>query len=104
MFLRKPRKQDNSGKFHTTVEIDGFEHDVAVFWESSPPEPDVNWPGGLEITAVFHEDNGCLMDELSDEQITALESEAEGEPVDDDGYGDYLYDQEKDRRAEERDS
>ena len=103
MFLRKPRKQDNSGKFHTTVEIDGKEFEVVVFWEYQPAEPDVNAAAGYEVVSVICEDEN-IIDELSEIQLLALESEAEGEPVDDDGYGDYLYDQEKDRIAEGRDS
>ena len=102
MFLKRPRKQDNSGKFETTVEIDGNEHEVVVFWEYQPAEPDVNVSAGYEVCSVICEDEN-IMDELSEIQLLARESEAEGEPVDDDGYGDYLYDQEKDRRAEERD-
>ena len=34
------------------VEID----DVKVYYDSSPPEPDVNWAGGLDIESVMQGD------------------------------------------------
>ena len=39
----------------TYVELDGEELDVEVNYDASPAEPDVNWPGGLDIESVIYQ-------------------------------------------------
>ena len=69
------RKRINYGsqEFDTYVWIGGEEFDVCVHYDTSPAEPDVNWAGGLDITAVYLEDQGCVMDDMTDEEFEQLE-------------------------------
>ena len=57
----------------TYVVIDGEEHMAEVFFESSPPEPDVGWAGGLDIERVFIRDmstEGRVRNRMLGEKIT----------------------------------
>ena len=98
------RKRNTSGELKTWAIIDGVERDVLVCWENSPPEPDVNWAGGLIIDCVVC-DGDFVTEELSEAETAVLLDRAERElgegEDDDDGYGDYLYDQRKDDRGNE---
>ena len=50
--------------------------DVEVWYDYSDPEPDVNWPGGLEIHGVFPDYLAgavCILGTLSAEEIESLE-------------------------------
>ena len=79
---------------------------VSVEVEISPPEPDVNFAGDIEITAVWYEDIGCVMDEMSDAEIEELTDRVDAElsQLDDPAElrADYLYDQRKDDALEGR--
>ncbi len=82
------RKRDTSGKLDTWALIGGHEQDVCVFWESSPPEPDVGWAGGLVLDGVYFEDEGDVSDDMSDAEMADLFERVEvelGEHHDDRG-------------------
>lgn len=95
------RRPDDS--WVTFVEVDEQELDpCTVNYESSPAEPDVNWPGDMKVLSVIHggvdvfkqmsaRERDHLLDRLGD-HLAAAEA-------DDDGYSDYLYDLRKDERA-----
>ena len=91
------RKQKQPIQTHVTIDDNEFE--VAVFYDYQPEESDTNTAAGIEITSVFYEDEGCIMDQVSDDELESL-----GQRIieclygDDDGYGDYLYEQRKDER------
>ena len=72
MMLRRRKKQEWSGEYDTYVEHDGTEFDVKVHWEASPAEPDVNWPGSFEVTSVWYEDEGDIIDDLSAAELADL--------------------------------
>jgi len=67
-----PQKQNRAGRVKTYVELDGEELDVVVHWESTPPEPDVNWPGSFDVTSVRCEVRGEVLDSLLDEEFDSL--------------------------------
>ena len=58
--------------WETYCEIGGVECDVLVHYHSSPAEPDVNWPGGVDVQGVYFEDQGCLLTEMTDDEIEQL--------------------------------
>ena len=59
----------------TYCTVAGVEHDdVAVFWEYAPPEPDVNFAGGVEVCSVILEDQGCIMYDMTDAELKELET------------------------------
>ena len=60
-------------QWDTYAEIDEVELDVMVFYNTSPAEPDVNWGGSCDVTGVYFEDEGCMMEAMSDEEIDTLE-------------------------------
>jgi hypothetical protein len=70
-------KMPGSQKWDTWVEVDGVELDVAVFFDSSPAEPDVNWGGDLDITAVYFQDEGCMLEAMSEDETEALYTRVE---------------------------
>ena len=72
MRYRKPKFQYGDGEAKTWCTVDEVEFDVLVTWESSPEEKDVNWPGSFEITGVYLEDQGCILDKLSNEELDDL--------------------------------
>ena len=61
-------------RLQTYCEIQGIEQDVLACYDTSPAEPDVNWPGGLDLTAVIFEDEGCVMSHMTEEEVSELES------------------------------
>ena len=68
------KAQNSRYPINTYCEIDGVYHDsVAVFVDASPAEPDVNFGGSFEVTGVYLEDQGDMMDHMTDEEIKALE-------------------------------
>jgi len=97
----KPR---NSGELDTYVEIDGVEYEVSAHWEYQPAEEDTNTAEGIEVTGAYYQDEGDIMHRLSQEEEDALYMRVwdEVSGMGDDGYGDYLYEQAKDRKMEER--
>jgi hypothetical protein len=54
------------------VTIKDVELDVMVEFQNVPPEPDVGEWGGIELLNVFHEDNGCVMGECTEEELNTL--------------------------------
>ena len=61
-------------QWDTYAEIDGVEQDsVTVFYNTSPAEREVNWGGSCDVTGVYFEDEGCMMEAMSDEEIETLE-------------------------------
>lgn len=57
----------------TYVTIDDEEHIAEVCFDSSPPEPDVGWAGGLDIESVYIRDTSevsRVRDRLLDEKIS----------------------------------
>lgn len=47
--------------------------DVYVEYELVPAETDVGIPAGVEIRAMWHEDNGSILDELTDRELEEAE-------------------------------
>ena len=82
----------------------GVYHDsVAVEFDSWPAEPDVNVSEGIEITHVWLEDQGNIIDTLSESEMTDLEDRMLGDMRQDaeDRYhdaADHAYEQMKDRK------
>ena len=79
----------------TWAEVQGVECDVICSYDSSPPEPDVNWGGDFTLTEVSLKTGGSVIDEMTDQEIEDLTERVENDLNDlgsDDGYGDYLYD------------
>ena len=56
----------------TYVEVDGEELDgCKVYYDSSPPEPDVGWPGGLDIEGVEYKGED-ITGKVSSEEMESL--------------------------------
>jgi hypothetical protein len=61
-------------KYNTWAVINGnYWDDVTVRYETEPPEPDVNWPGGLCINAVVVAGKNLLPDMATDETEILVE-------------------------------
>lgn len=69
--MRRPRK--NTGYVDSYVEIDGVEFDVRCAYRTWPAEADTNTASGFEVESAYHEDEGCILDLLSDDEVDALE-------------------------------
>ena len=96
-------KQRKTGTVNATAYVKGTEYDALVEYRICPAEPDVNFYGGLEIEGVWCEDLGDLLDEMTeaecDSLVDSITDEVNQRCADDiDEYGDYLYEQAKDRR------
>lgn len=71
--MRSRRKYSPWSKpVDATVEIDDVEFEVAVQAYYQEEERDTNTQAGLEIEAVYHEDNGCVMHLMSEEDVDRL--------------------------------
>ena len=91
--MRNRKKFQSSGEYQSFIELP-----INISWEATPPEPDVNWPGSLEITSVLF-GRAELIDYLSDQDIEEMQREVQEHldgMNDPDDYGDYLYDLRKD--------
>ena len=85
----------------TYCTIQGVEQEVLVEVDYQPDEPDVGVSEGIEVVSVWFEDAGCQLGNMTDDEVDELTQRLwEDQPTDDD-YGDYLYEQERDRRMEE---
>jgi len=87
------KKFQSSGEYQSFIELP-----IILSWEATPPEPDVNWPGSLEITSVLF-GRAELIDYLSDQDIEEMQREVQehlDSTNDPDALGDYLYDLRKD--------
>lgn len=58
--------------FHSYVTIDDAEHDVLVFFDYQQAESDTNTAASVEVTAAYFEDEGCILDEVSGEELESL--------------------------------
>jgi len=58
-------------QFDTYVDIDGHEYEVRCDYEYEPPE--YNWGAQIQICAAWVEDQGCVLDDLSDAELAQLE-------------------------------
>ncbi len=60
----------------TYVTIGGVEMDVTVFFDYQPEEPrtrdDPGCEGSVDITSAYYEDEGCILSEVSNDEIDAL--------------------------------
>ena len=61
------------------VEIKGIPQDVLVIYEVSRDEPDVNYQGGIEINGIYFEDEGCQMDNMTDDEIAYVQGQIESD-------------------------
>ena len=56
----------------TYVEVDGEElNQCRVYYDASPAEPDVNWPGGLDIECVEYRTED-VTSKVSSEEMDSL--------------------------------
>ena len=56
----------------TFVEVDEEELDPCkVYYDASPAEPDVNWPGGLDIESIEYKGHD-VTSKVSDEEMDSL--------------------------------
>lgn len=68
----RPRRRKVPSYIFTYVSVGDVEHDnVQVHFDSSPPEPDVNWPGGFELECAMLNGHD-LMEDMTDEEIEQL--------------------------------
>jgi hypothetical protein len=91
--MRKRKRFQSSGEYQSFIELP-----INISWEATPPEPDVNWPGSLEITSVLFS-KVELIGYLSDQHIEEMQREVQEHldgMNDPDALGDYLYDLRKD--------
>lgn len=92
------RPKPFSKPIDTYCEIDGVEQQVLVEVDYQPAEPDVNVAEGIEVVSVWFEDQGCQLGNMSESEIKELEERLWEESCgSDDDYGDWLYDQERER-------
>lgn len=71
----RPRRSYMRGtlEFETSLTINDVDMDVTVMYSNQPAEPDVGiMSDSVEIEGVYFEDEGCLMGEMSDDQLDAL--------------------------------
>ena len=73
MPIIRPKIRYGAQEWNTYCEVEGYEQDVCVHYDTSPAEPDVGSAGGLDITAVVFEAEGCVMSRLSDDELEQLE-------------------------------
>ena len=70
---RFSQKRYGSDEWETELEIGDIEHSVVVHFETSAPEPSVNWPGNLDITDVVMANSGrSVFGELTAEMFEQL--------------------------------
>ena len=88
----------------TYCEVDEQELDVRVEYDSSPPEPNVNWGGDFEIVGVFpiwygKASKAHMQDVMSDAELAWLVEHVQellDGMNDPDARGDYEFDLRKD--------
>ena len=94
--------QNRTLESHITTAVNGVDQDVCVHFTISPAEPDVGWVGGIEIDAIYFEDEGCVMKHMTDDEIDLAadrvqdDLDSRGDPADD--YADWAYDCARDDR------
>lgn len=90
------------GTYKTFCDVQGEEFDVVVDADYCAAEPDVNAPAGWEINEVKAK-GVDVMHLMSEDELDGLSMRiAESGADDEDAWGDYLYDQKKDRELDER--
>ena len=78
MITRRPIIKYGDMQWDTYAEIDGVEQDsVTVMYNTSPAEPDVNWPGSCEVTGIYFEDYGDVMGQMTDDEIEQVQLRVE---------------------------
>ena len=76
MRYQQRRIKTGSQEYDTKLEINGYEDDYLVIYSESAPEPDVGLAqGGIEIEGVYFEDQGCVMGQMSEDELDALAME-----------------------------
>ena len=95
-------KRSNTGTCDSFVLIDDAEIDVEVHYRVEPAEPDVNWPGGLDIEQVTDKNGRDIYDDIPSKEMDELRDRVSqdlydaGDPYDD--YADYAYERARDER------
>lgn len=70
---RFSQKRYGSDEWETELEIGDIEYSVVVHFETSEPEPSVNWPGNLDITDVVLAETGkSIFGEINSEMFEQL--------------------------------
>jgi len=89
-------------KFITSITVNGVDYDdVEVIYETSPPEPDVNWPGGCDVLSVTWGEQE-LLDDMTSREVDELIDQIATSYDPDDGRADYEYECRKDYELEQR--
>jgi hypothetical protein len=70
---RRPYRPNTNIPLQTHCEIQGVEHEVAVFIEYQPEERDTNTAQGVEIESVILEDQGDVSSKMTDDEFEQLE-------------------------------
>ena len=96
------RNLNCDGVIDTYCNVSGVECAVLVHYDYQPAEPDVNVGEGVEVTAAYFEDEGCVLDDMTEGEVHELEQRIlEGLSGGDyDAYCDHKYDQMVDRRLD----
>jgi len=72
---RKRHKLPGSGATKTWANVNGEELTIVAYWDSSPPESDVDWPGSFEVTGVDIEKPGGrvgVAEQMTNEELEEL--------------------------------
>jgi hypothetical protein len=72
MRMIKRKLARGSQEYHTSLEINEVENEYMVIYSEVGAEPDVGEQGGIEIEGVYFEDQGCVMDQISDFDLDQL--------------------------------
>jgi hypothetical protein len=70
---RRPYRPNTNIPLQTHCEIQGVEHEVAVFIDYQPAEPDVNVGEGVDVISVILEDQGDVSSKMTDDEFEQLE-------------------------------
>lgn len=65
----------------TYCTVKGVDCDVKVEFDYQPEEPDVNVGQSVDILGVYYEDEGCVLDDMTEVEVRALEALVLGEVV-----------------------
>jgi len=99
------RQRPTGVQYHETyVEIDGVDHAVCVGYYIQREEADNGTPAGIELDSITYSrdsrDGRDAWDDVTEDQQNQFAIEIGESGDDEDGYGDYLYDQWKDEQME----
>ena len=65
-------KQQWSGEVGTFGEVQGTEMDLCVYYEASPAEPDVNWPGDFQLISAINDAGVNMIDLMTEYELEQL--------------------------------